>query len=212
MAQPMMHLLVADKIYRKFSSIHLYGDFLLGSIAPDAVHVKEDYTREIKDISHYKFNSKSHISYFDTFIDEYHTSENIDFVVGYLVHLLSDMIWYHSVRVPFKEAFLKAPLQNMTMNQAYYTDCEQIEHLMFLEENASHIIDAIKGSNAYSLEGLIDTEDIKAWKEKLIFDYNNKRDILIHPRYISEQQIREYIASCAEECSKYLSGLPYFQS
>lgn len=77
-AQPMMHLLVADKIYRKFSSIHLYGDFLLGSIAPDAVHVKEDYTREIKDISHYRFNSKSHISYFDTFIDEYHTSENIE--------------------------------------------------------------------------------------------------------------------------------------
>lgn len=85
MAQPMMHLLVADKIYRKFSSIHL----------------------------------------------------------------LSDMIWYHSVRVPFKEAFLKAPLQNMTMNEAYYADCEQIEHLMFSEENASHIIDAIKGSNAY---------------------------------------------------------------
>ena len=53
MAQPMMHLLVADKIYTEiFSSIHSYGDFLLGSIAPDAVHVKEDYTREIKDISH----------------------------------------------------------------------------------------------------------------------------------------------------------------
>ncbi len=212
MAQPMMHLLVADKIYRKFSSIHLYGDFLLGSIAPDAVHVKEDYTREIKDISHYRFNSTSHISYFDTFIDEYHTSENIDFVAGYLVHLLSDMIWYHSVRVPFKEAFLKAPLQNMTMNEAYYADCEQIEQLMFWEENASHIIDAIKGGNAYTLEGLIDAGDIKAWKEKLIFDYNNKRDIKIHPQYISEQHIREYIASCAEECSKYLSTLPYFQS
>ena len=52
-AQPMMHLLVADKIYTEiFSSIHSYGDFLLGSIAPDAVHVKEDYTREIKNISH----------------------------------------------------------------------------------------------------------------------------------------------------------------
>ena len=77
MAQPMMHLLVADKIYRKFRSIRL----------------------------------------------------------------LSDMIWYHSVRVPFKEAFLKAPLQNMTMNEAYYAYCEQIEQLMFWEENASHIID-----------------------------------------------------------------------
>ena len=151
MAQPMMHLLIADKIYTKIF-IQSYGDFLLGSIAPDAVHVKENYTREIKDISHYRFDSRSHISYFDTFINEYHTSENKDFVVGYLVHLLSDMIWYHSIRVPFKKEFLKAPSQNMSMNEAYYADCEQIEQLMFWEKNASCIIETINRSRAYSLE------------------------------------------------------------
>ena len=211
MAQPMMHLLIADKIYTKIS-IQSYGDFLLGSIAPDAVHVKENYTREIKDISHYRFDSKSHISYFDTFINEYHTSENKDFVVGYLVHLLSDMIWYHSIRVPFKEEFLKAPSQNMSLNEAYYADCEQIEQLMFCEKNASCIIEAINRSRAYSLEGLIDAEDVKAWKEKLIFDYNNKKNILPNTKYISEQCIRDYIADCARECAEYLRHLPYFQS
>ena len=42
MALPMMHLLVADKIYtEKSGSIHSYSEFLLGSIAPDAVHEKE---------------------------------------------------------------------------------------------------------------------------------------------------------------------------
>ena len=213
MAQPMMHLLIADEIYtEKSSSIHSYGDFLLGSIAPDAVHVKENYTREIKDISHYKFDSKSHISYFDTFFDEYYTSENKDFVVGYLVHLLSDMIWYHSVRVPFKEEFQKAPLQNMSMNEAYYADCEQIEQLMYFEKNASRIIETINRGQAYSVEGLIDAEDVKAWKEKLIFDYNNRKNISIQTKYISEQHIRDYIENCAKECTEYLSRLPYFQS
>lgn len=213
MAQPMMHLLIADKIYiEKASSIHSYGDFLLGSIAPDAVHVKENYTREIKDISHYKFDSKSHISYFDTFFDEYYTSENKDFVVGYLVHLLSDMIWYHSVRVPFKKEFQKAPLQNMSMNEAYYADCEQIEQLMFFEKNASRIIQTINRGKAYSLEGLIDAEDVKAWKEKFIFDYNNRKNISIQTKYISEQHIRDYITDCAKECTEYLGRLPYFQS
>ena len=212
MAQPMMHLLIADKIYEKFSSIHSYGDFLLGSIAPDAVHVKENYTREIKDISHYRFNSKSHIDYFDTFINEYHTSENKDFVIGYLVHLLSDMIWYHSIRVPFKEEFQKAPSQNMSMNEAYYADCEQIEKLMFWEKNVPRIIEAINRSNAYSLEGVIDAEDVRVWKEKLIFDYNNKKNILVHTKYISELNIRDYITNCAGECTEYLRCLPYFQS
>ena len=213
MAQPMMHLLIADKIYTEnVISIHSYGDFLLESIAPDAVHVKENYTREIKDISHYKFDSKSHISYFDTFFDEYYTSENKDFVVGYLVHLLSDMIWYHSVRVPFKKEFQKAPLQNMSMNEAYYADCEQIEQLMFFEKNASRIIETINKGNAYSLEGLIDAEDVRAWKEKFIFDYNNRKNISIQTKYISEQHIRDYIADCAKECTEYLRRLPYFQS
>lgn len=213
MAQPMMHLLIADKIYtEKASSIYSYGDFLLGSIAPDAVHVKENYTREIKDISHYRFDSKSHISYFDTFFDEYYTSENKDFVVGYLVHLLSDMIWYHSVRVPFKKEYQKAPLQNMSMNEAYYADCEQIEQLMFFEKNASRIIETIDGGKAYSIEGLIDAKDVKAWKEKLIFDYNNRKNISIQTKYISEQHIRDYIADCAKECTEYLRRLPYFQS
>lgn len=145
MAQPMMHLLIADGICtEKAIPIDSYEDFLLGSIAPDAVHVKENYIREIKDISHYRFDSKSQISYFDTFIPEFQTSENRDFVVGYLVHLLSDMIWYHSVRVPFKEAFLKAPSQNMSMNEAYYADCDQIEQVMFREKNAPRIIEVIK--------------------------------------------------------------------
>ena len=205
MAQTMMHLLIADKIYtEKSSSIHSYGDFLLGSIAPDAVHEKANYTRELKDISHYRFNSKSQISYFDPFFNEYYTSENKDFVVGYLVHLLSDMIWYHSVRVPFKKEFLKAPSQNMSMNEAYYADCEQIEQLMFLEKNAPRIIEAINSGKAYSLEGLIDAENVIAWKEKLIFNYNNKKKILHHTEYISEQHIRDYIVNCARECTEYL--------
>lgn len=213
MAQPMMHLLIADKVYtQKFSSLYSYGDFLSGSIAPDAVHVKENYTRELKDISHYRFNSKSPISYFDTFWDKYGTSKNTDFVVGYLVHLLSDMIWYHSIRVPFKEEFLKAPAHNMSMNEAYYADCEQIDQLMFWEKDASCIIKAISKSKSYSLEGLIDSEDVAAWKEKLIFEYHNKRKSMLHTAYISEQQIRDYITNCAQKCTEYLESLPYFQS
>lgn len=213
MAQPMMHLLIADKVYtKKSSSFNSYGDFLLGSIAPDAVHKNESYTRELKNISHYSFTHESPINYFDTFLEKYCAPENKDFVVGYLIHLLSDMIWSHSVRAPFKECFIKAPAHGMSMNEAYYADCEQIERLMFWEERAPLIIKAVSESKAYSLEGLINSEDVQAWKEKLLCDYNNKRKLLIHTTYISEQQIRDYITDCAKKCTEYLDNLQYFQS
>ncbi|MDE6915283.1 MAG: zinc dependent phospholipase C family protein [Lachnospiraceae bacterium] len=212
MAQPMMHLLIADKVYKQCSLFDSYDDFLSGSIAPDAVHEKKNYTREHKDISHYRFNSKSSISYFDPFFEQYHTSENKDFVAGYLIHLLSDMIWYHSVRVPFKEAFVKAPARDISMNEAYYADCEQIEQLMFWEKDASRIIKAVSNGKAYSIEGLIDSEDVAAWKEKLLSAYDNKQKLSYHTTYITEQQVRDYIEDCAQKCSAYLEYLPYFKT
>lgn len=212
MAQPMMHMLIADRIYAEMSgSIHSYGEFLLGSIAPDAVHMRDDYTRELKRTAHYRYSSESPLSHFDPFFDEYAVSENRDFVLGYLVHLLSDMIWYHSVRVPFKERFLQAPSQDMSLNEAYYADCVQIEETLFWEQNAPLIISAVKESKAYSLEGMIDAESVSAWKEKLISDYNNKKHISPHTQYISEQHIRDYIASCSKECSQYLDAHHMFQ-
>ncbi len=95
----------------------------------------------------------------------------------------------------------------MSMNEAYYADCEQIEQVMFWEKNAPCIIEAINRGNAYSLEGLIDAEDVIAWREKLNFDYNHKKNTLLHTKYISEQHIRNYIANCAGECIVYLRDL-----
>lgn len=182
MAQPMMHLLVADKIYaEKPGSIHSYGEFLLGSIAPDAVHMREECTREQKRISHYRF------------------------------HLLSDMIWYHSVRVPFMEKFQQMPSHNMSMNKAYYADCDQLEQLLFGEKDSSRIIKAVSKSKAYSLEDLIDSEDVSGWKEKLVNNYNNKRKLGLHTTYISEHEIRDYISNCSKKCIEYLEYFPYFQ-
>lgn len=205
MAQPMMHLLIADNIYREnpgdFSS---YGSFLLGSIAPDAVHMRADWTREMKRISHYRFTNESPISHFDGFFDEYHTPENRDFVIGYLVHLLSDMIWYHSVRVPFKESFSQVPDPDMPMNEVYYADCGQIQERLFWDGNAPRIIDGIREGKAYSLEGMIDAGSVSAWRDKLIRQYSGRRDIIPDTKYISERQVRDYMTGCTEECIRYL--------
>ena len=205
MAHPIMHLLIADKIYsNKSSNIQSYGDFLLGSIAPDAVHEKEDYTREIKDISHYRFDKNSDISHFDTFMEAYATHENCDFVLGYLVHLLSDMLWYHMVRVPFKEDFLSAPSQNMSKNQAYYADCEQITQVLFEEKNVARIIEGLGESSAFTLEGLGDADDVEAWRDKQIRAYQGRKQMAANTQYISEQHVRGYIERCADMCLEYL--------
>jgi len=205
MAHPIMHLLIADKIYsNKSSNIQSYGDFLLGSIAPDAVHEKENYTREIKDISHYRFDKSSALGHFDTFMGEYAVPENRDFVLGYLVHLLSDMLWYHMVRVPFKEDFLSAPSQNMSKNQAYYADCDKLAQVLFEEKNVVRIIEGLGESSAFTLEGLVDADDVEAWRDKQIRAYQGRKQMAANTQYISEQHVRGYIERCADMCLEYL--------
>ena len=56
----------------------------------------------------------------------------------------------------------------LPMNEAYYADCDQIEQMMFLEKNASRIMEAINRGKAYSLEGLIDSENVIAWKKLIL--------------------------------------------
>lgn len=204
MAQPMMHLLVAEIIYSsKRIPIRSIGDFLLGSIAPDAVHMKADYERRLKDISHYEFDNRSPIRIFDGFMKKYEAAGNQDFAYGYLVHLLSDMIWYHEVRVPFKERFAQNPSKKMSMNEAYYEDCEQIEQMLFEDEKAADVIESLKVSNAITLEGLIEAEDVEKWKEVLLTKYSDRTRITGDIYYISKTQIDDYIAKCAKKCLAY---------
>ena len=92
----------------------------------------------------------------------------------------------------------------MSMNETYYKDCEQLEQLMYFEDNALQIIAAVNKGKAYSLEDMIDEKDVESWKEKVVFNYNNRKDILANTQYISEQNIYDYIENCSKECAEYL--------
>lgn len=205
MAQPMMHLLVAERVYNSGCiPIQAYGDFLLGSIAPDAVHMKANYERRLKDISHYKFDSRSPIRIFDGFMKKYGATGNQDFAYGYLVHLLSDMIWYHEVRVPFKERFAQNPSKDMSMNEAYYADCEQLEQMLYEDEKAADVIESLKVSNAITLDGLIEAENVEKWKDVLLEKYDSRTKVFEDTVYISKQQVEDYIVICTKQCLVYL--------
>ncbi len=69
MAQPMMHLLIADKIYEKFSSIHSYGVIQYGSVDLVGNRFKAFYTSQISCFTPRWRSHKTHIAYFDTFIN-----------------------------------------------------------------------------------------------------------------------------------------------
>jgi hypothetical protein len=48
----MLHLAIANMLLNKPNRIEKAADFYLGSIAPDFIHVRENYNSEMKKLSH----------------------------------------------------------------------------------------------------------------------------------------------------------------
>lgn len=53
MAYTMIHIIIAEEIFSKFSLNINENDFLIGTIAPDAVHSCEEFSYKLKEKSHF---------------------------------------------------------------------------------------------------------------------------------------------------------------
>lgn len=52
MSYQMVHLEVAYRLLEKYSWINAPEDFIVGAVAPDAVHFHDNYTVQLKENSH----------------------------------------------------------------------------------------------------------------------------------------------------------------
>lgn len=85
MASSVIHMCVAKKINEKLKMPE--NEILLGSIAPDlSKHLGETKTR-----SHF-FNDDETIN-LDKFLDKYKDKINHPFIMGYYIHLYTDLLW-----------------------------------------------------------------------------------------------------------------------
>lgn len=91
MASTIMHIAVADQLYKKINTkLNInYFDFILGTIAPDiSKHLGENKLK-----SHFLDNSKG-ITNIDNFLKKYQPTLTNSFNLGYFIHLYTDRLFY----------------------------------------------------------------------------------------------------------------------
>ena len=111
MASWMVHLRIADKLLSSNSFLKA-KEFIVGNIAPDSGVPNEDWSKfsPPTKISHFKIpreDGKLIISvnkykekYFTSDLLDTYTPEQYSFYVGYLTHLLTDILWIERVFNP----------------------------------------------------------------------------------------------------------------
>lgn len=91
MASTIMHIAVADQLYKKIKDkINInYSEYILGSISPDISKI----INESKEKSHFLDNDKG-IPNIDKFLEKYKKNLNNSFTLGYFIHLYTDKLFY----------------------------------------------------------------------------------------------------------------------
>nr|MCR5756223.1 zinc dependent phospholipase C family protein [Acetatifactor sp.] len=113
MAYTMTHILVAEKVLQYFNFQIDYATYILGAIAPDAVHANPNYTPKLKEKSHFfvegaKWGEITKESDFVEWLDstkEFYllncSKYDRDFFLGYIVHVLTDICSCREIYAPF---------------------------------------------------------------------------------------------------------------
>ncbi len=204
MPLPMVHLGVAKNLVNIFDIKEL-PSFYLGSIAPDAVHMREGFNPEDKRISHMRNEDKNLwesqiISYIKAKVNK------DDFLTGYGVHILTDIIWNRTLHSSFKEKYSKhnSPIQDE--RSAYYNDTDKLDFELFYNLSyTNELWENLSRSKAVDVTGLVYSDEIAAWNERTLHWYDSGHSQHQNPiKYIAYDELIDFINNTAIEISNLI--------
>jgi hypothetical protein len=184
MPWPMIHFSIA---YRMFGG-NPDNDFLLGSIAPDAVQFREN-----KAISHLH-NSRGNPPDWSGLIDFYKARVNIYkddaykmFLLGYISHIIADDLW-----VKYKREISgsdKSILEQIWIEENQYD--------FNLKRTASWrdlVESQVTTATLYQLNGIYSLNELDKWRHELfIWLKEPQNEPLIDNQYLKESIVGEFI-------------------
>lgn len=181
MAFQMIHMEIAYRLLKHIPQIENKAEFILGCVAPDAVHMNPDYQVEMKvkthmfegcgmwsDTQDYQRWHSNIYHVFGKLASAKESSPYRDFVIGLCVHCLTDYwndlkIWrklQHEYMPPFKLEEFK---------EAYYPEAKGIDAWLYQNsENTNVIIKMLTNAVAMDVEGFVNKEELERQRNHLL--------------------------------------------
>lgn len=203
MPWPMVHFAIALKVMDSFPSPH----FLIGSIAPDSIHVRENATRKEKGFTHLveEDGTLPSVAKLTSFAMEY-LSKNTgaewkQFVLGYFAHLYADLRWTETLYSDFDQNYVG---DRNTMRQTYNKEVSQIEfYLMSSVEQTDRVLLELKQANAFTIEPFLTQTEIETYRDQKLAWLNSvQNEPKINPVYFKEEIVRNFIINTSQELNE----------
>jgi hypothetical protein len=175
MALPLVHLSVAYQMvwsceYRPVPA------FYLGSIAPDAIHMRPGTGRKDKREVHLSQDGPIDLDRVRQFIVEcWQTYEDSAFAEGYCVHLLTDHYWADGFVRPLQTR-LGDTLPRDELRTLYYDECDKIDLELYDQQPwRDDVWKLLESAKAVDLQGFLTQQEVEMWRNRVLHWYDKNR-------------------------------------
>ena len=214
MSFPMTHLTIAYEIAKQNECIQNTGSYLIGALAPDSVHFRENYNSRMKEASHLWNNgpywglttdTKGWRENIEAFVQTYQKVYNRDFVLGYATHVLTD--WYNDVDTwtPFRTKVENAS-KNLGSSE-YHQEARILDYRLYLKNsNQKAIWDYVKKGECITIPGIVDAQEMERMRQSILYEqFENREDIPDYVfQYLNEEIEEQFIVKNIKEISSYI--------
>ena len=185
MPYPMTHLLIAKKVSEKSEKVKDRGSFMLGALAPDSVHMRKEYNSEVKKKTHLCAGDEKwgQVTKNDEwqkniicFLERNSKSSNIDFYLGYAIHVLTDMLWNIEFWSPFRFYCIENYGEFRACDEKRWRqECILLDYFLYKENEDYTIWSDFGNGSLEDIPDMIYEEDIVQLKDQMINkQYKNK--------------------------------------
>lgn len=203
MPWPMVHFGIAAQLLDGKPS----PSILLGSIAPDAIHVRGQVSREEKGGTHFVTEGqlpsveqlKQKYMYYMAGATE---GERADFVLGYIAHVYADMRWTETIYAGFESEFALTPLsQNRAIREVYNEEqCQTEFMLLHTQPWAEDVLHKLRLAKPAGLEPLVTEEEVCQYRDvKLGWINETDNEPKIEPHFFTAAAVLAFIDQTAAE-------------
>ncbi len=224
MSFQMTHMQIAYNLIDKWNITEGKGEFILGSVAPDSVHFRDDYSVEQKihthlfegcgpwgDTQDYENWSINIDSFLDRYLKNEADIKKKMFILGIGVHCITD---YYNDLLIWRDGQRKhiPPMTSEGFREAFYSEAPIVDKWLFQNsEDSDEICQLFKNSVEYEVEGYIQSKDLVALKKHLIdVQYNLEDKIDVSGfKYYPAEKILWFTKTVTENIYSKLSNRLY---
>lgn len=210
MPYPMVHFAVSYRMAELLGA-ELSPAFLLGSIAPDSIHMREGTGKSDKAVTHLKLMPRNEVppdlnvlDFLKSFIVS-HCKENdtqqAHFIQGYVSHILTDLYWLDTMFDEFKQT-VEPVLGKSGRIELYKKECDQGDYELFVQCAWRPMAwSLLQEAQAYEVRGLLSAEEVGKWRERVLGVYGI---IAAKPQFEPQYMTAERLTEFADQAARHM--------